>query len=222
MLVVSNFSVLFHHRSLSAFREDSWFKSLFVRKVDPRKDAHSHLLAKKEDNNLYKIQCMYCLWLAVIVMAVHCKRWTWLHDLHCLKIVLKVFFPRIILWNLLNGVLSTHVLWFPCSSQCQAWVSWCLQWTLVRSPCSLIHFFRCLVKALLLCSADLLLFNTTLCVCVCDLVRTSCLPFMLTLNTLVSLWAPGTRGTGSRIKQVRAHIKLHVRTLLHTSDKPAS
>uniref|UniRef100_A0A3Q1EXE0 Mitochondrial ribosomal protein S17 n=1 Tax=Acanthochromis polyacanthus TaxID=80966 RepID=A0A3Q1EXE0_9TELE len=42
--------------SLSAFREDSWFKSLFVRKVDPRKDAHSHLLAKKEDNNLYKIQ----------------------------------------------------------------------------------------------------------------------------------------------------------------------
>ncbi|KAG1935438.1 protein NipSnap [Pimephales promelas] len=37
-------------------REDSWFKSLFVRKVDPRKDAHSHLLAKKEDNNLYKIQ----------------------------------------------------------------------------------------------------------------------------------------------------------------------
>ncbi|NP_571109.1 protein NipSnap homolog 2 [Danio rerio] len=47
-------------RSLSAShnrpREDSWFKSLFVRKVDPRKDAHSHLLAKKEDNNLYKIQ----------------------------------------------------------------------------------------------------------------------------------------------------------------------
>uniref|UniRef100_A0A8B9H7E2 Nipsnap homolog 2 n=1 Tax=Astyanax mexicanus TaxID=7994 RepID=A0A8B9H7E2_ASTMX len=39
-------------------REDSWFKSLFVRKVDPRKDAHSHLLAKKEDNNLYKIQCI--------------------------------------------------------------------------------------------------------------------------------------------------------------------
>lgn len=40
-------------------REDSWFKSLFVRKVDPRKDAHSNLLAKKEDNNLYKIQCEY-------------------------------------------------------------------------------------------------------------------------------------------------------------------
>ncbi|XP_053543848.1 protein NipSnap homolog 2 isoform X2 [Ictalurus punctatus] len=47
-------------RTLSASsnlnREDSWFKSLFVRKVDPRKDAHSHLLAKKEDHNLYKIQ----------------------------------------------------------------------------------------------------------------------------------------------------------------------
>jgi len=48
-------------RSLSASHnrnkdKDSWFKSLFVRKVDPRKDAHSHLLAKKEDNNLYKIQ----------------------------------------------------------------------------------------------------------------------------------------------------------------------
>uniref|UniRef100_A0A3Q3WX51 Uncharacterized protein n=1 Tax=Mola mola TaxID=94237 RepID=A0A3Q3WX51_MOLML len=43
-------------RSEASFREDSWFKSLFVRKVDPRKDAHSHLLAKKEDSNLYKIQ----------------------------------------------------------------------------------------------------------------------------------------------------------------------
>lgn len=42
--------------SSNRHREDSWFKSLFVRKVDPRKDAHSHLLAKKEDNNLYKIQ----------------------------------------------------------------------------------------------------------------------------------------------------------------------
>ncbi|KAF6715780.1 NipSnap-like protein 2 [Oryzias melastigma] len=32
------------------------FKSLFVRKVDPRKDAHSNVLSKKEDLNLYKIQ----------------------------------------------------------------------------------------------------------------------------------------------------------------------
>lgn len=39
-------------------REDSWFKSLFVRKVDPRKDAHSTLLTKNEESNLYKIQCM--------------------------------------------------------------------------------------------------------------------------------------------------------------------
>uniref|UniRef100_A0A6I8RDY4 Nipsnap homolog 2 n=1 Tax=Xenopus tropicalis TaxID=8364 RepID=A0A6I8RDY4_XENTR len=37
-------------------REDSWLRSLFVRKVDPRKDAHSNLLAKKEISNLYKIQ----------------------------------------------------------------------------------------------------------------------------------------------------------------------
>uniref|UniRef100_A0A8C8CSP9 Uncharacterized protein n=1 Tax=Oncorhynchus tshawytscha TaxID=74940 RepID=A0A8C8CSP9_ONCTS len=49
-----------NHRS----REDSWFKSLFVRKVDPRKDAHSHLLTKNEESNLYKIQCkLMCLLL---------------------------------------------------------------------------------------------------------------------------------------------------------------
>lgn len=36
--------------------------------MDPRKDAHSHLLAKKEDNNLYKIQCKLC-WL----FALRCK-----------------------------------------------------------------------------------------------------------------------------------------------------
>lgn len=37
--------------------EGSWFRSLFVHKVDPRKDAHSTLLSKKETSNLYKIQC---------------------------------------------------------------------------------------------------------------------------------------------------------------------
>uniref|UniRef100_A0A6Q2WY55 NIPSNAP domain-containing protein n=1 Tax=Esox lucius TaxID=8010 RepID=A0A6Q2WY55_ESOLU len=51
---------IFLFRGLSASnhrnREDSWFKSLFVRKVDPRKDAHSHLLTKNEESNLYKIQ----------------------------------------------------------------------------------------------------------------------------------------------------------------------
>ncbi|KAM6462488.1 protein NipSnap homolog 2-like isoform 3-T3 [Liasis olivaceus] len=36
--------------------EESWLKSLFVRKVDPRKDAHSNLLAKKETSSLYKLQ----------------------------------------------------------------------------------------------------------------------------------------------------------------------
>ncbi|XP_074536347.1 protein NipSnap homolog 2 [Halichoeres trimaculatus] len=42
--------------SSSRNRQDSWFKSLFVRKVDPRKDAHSNLLTKNEESNLYKIQ----------------------------------------------------------------------------------------------------------------------------------------------------------------------
>ncbi|ELK31504.1 Protein NipSnap like protein 1 [Myotis davidii] len=36
--------------------EGSWFRSLFVHKVDPRKDAHSTLLSKKETSSLYKIQ----------------------------------------------------------------------------------------------------------------------------------------------------------------------
>ncbi|XP_008579217.1 PREDICTED: protein NipSnap homolog 2 [Galeopterus variegatus] len=51
--------LLFHRRFTSSNnrpREDSWLKSLFVRKVDPRKDAHSNLLAKKETSSLYKLQ----------------------------------------------------------------------------------------------------------------------------------------------------------------------
>lgn len=43
--------------SARSAREDSWLKSLFVRKVDPRKDAHSNLLAKRETSSLYKLQC---------------------------------------------------------------------------------------------------------------------------------------------------------------------
>uniref|UniRef100_A0A8C4JM47 Nipsnap homolog 2 n=1 Tax=Dromaius novaehollandiae TaxID=8790 RepID=A0A8C4JM47_DRONO len=42
--------------SASRPREESWLKSLFVRKVDPRKDAHSNLLAKRETSSLYKLQ----------------------------------------------------------------------------------------------------------------------------------------------------------------------
>lgn len=38
--------------------------------------------------------------------------------------------------------------------------------------------------------------------CLCS-VRLFCPPFMLILNILVSLWAPGTHGTESRIKLVR-------------------
>lgn len=45
------------HRAYSQDAEGSWFRSLFVHKVDPRKDAHSNLLSKKETSNLYKIQC---------------------------------------------------------------------------------------------------------------------------------------------------------------------
>lgn len=55
------FLYVLYHRSLTSSnnrpREDSWLKSLFVRKVDPRKDAHSNLLAKKETSSLYKLQC---------------------------------------------------------------------------------------------------------------------------------------------------------------------
>ncbi|XP_029475656.1 protein NipSnap homolog 1 isoform X2 [Rhinatrema bivittatum] len=43
-------------RNYSKDSEGSWFRSLFVHKVDPRKDAHSTLLAKKETSGLYKIQ----------------------------------------------------------------------------------------------------------------------------------------------------------------------
>ncbi|CAN0332654.1 protein NipSnap homolog 1-like [Lampetra fluviatilis] len=37
-------------------KEDSWLRSLLVHKVDPRKDAHSNLLAKKESSSLFKLQ----------------------------------------------------------------------------------------------------------------------------------------------------------------------
>ncbi|XP_032461487.1 protein NipSnap homolog 2 isoform X2 [Phocoena sinus] len=46
--------------SINRPREDSWLKSLFVRKVDPRKDAHSNLLAKRETSSLYKLQFKRC------------------------------------------------------------------------------------------------------------------------------------------------------------------
>lgn len=54
-------------------------------------------------------------------------------------------------------------------------------------------------------SADIYQIYTFVSVCVSS-VRTSCLPFTLTLNTLVSLWAPGTHGMESRIRQVREPI----------------
>ncbi|KAM8886721.1 protein NipSnap homolog 1 [Spinachia spinachia] len=44
-------------RSFSESGDKGWFRSLLVRKVDARKDAHSNLLSKKETSNLYEIQC---------------------------------------------------------------------------------------------------------------------------------------------------------------------
>lgn len=44
-------------RRFSESSDKGWFRSLFVHKVDARKDAHSNLLSKKETSNLYKIQC---------------------------------------------------------------------------------------------------------------------------------------------------------------------
>lgn len=57
--------------SNSRDREDSWFKSLFVRKVDPRKDAHSNLLTKNEESNLYKIQCKWTHTPSLIMFPEH-------------------------------------------------------------------------------------------------------------------------------------------------------
>uniref|UniRef100_A0A3Q2NW38 Nipsnap homolog 1 (C. elegans) n=1 Tax=Fundulus heteroclitus TaxID=8078 RepID=A0A3Q2NW38_FUNHE len=48
-----------HPYTVARFSESSdkgWFRSLFMHKVDARKDAHSNLLSKKETSNLYKIQ----------------------------------------------------------------------------------------------------------------------------------------------------------------------
>uniref|UniRef100_A0A3B3SR63 Nipsnap homolog 1 (C. elegans) n=1 Tax=Paramormyrops kingsleyae TaxID=1676925 RepID=A0A3B3SR63_9TELE len=50
------FVVLLPSRGLADKNEKGWFRSLFVHKVDPRTDAHSNLLSKKETSNLYKIQ----------------------------------------------------------------------------------------------------------------------------------------------------------------------
>ncbi|CAM9961398.1 unnamed protein product [Lampetra fluviatilis] len=37
-------------------KERGWLKKMFVQKVDPRTDAHSNLLSKKETSSLYKLQ----------------------------------------------------------------------------------------------------------------------------------------------------------------------
>ncbi|NXK86301.1 NIPS2 protein, partial [Formicarius rufipectus] len=52
--------------------EDSWLKSLFVRKVDPRKDAHSNLLAKRETSSLYKLQCEWWFCISCYHFFIPC------------------------------------------------------------------------------------------------------------------------------------------------------
>ena len=44
-------------RRFSESGEKGWFRSLFVHKVDARKDAHSNLLSKTETSSLFKMQC---------------------------------------------------------------------------------------------------------------------------------------------------------------------
>ncbi|XP_013925607.1 PREDICTED: protein NipSnap homolog 2 isoform X2 [Thamnophis sirtalis] len=55
--------------------EDSWLKSLFVRKVDPRKDAHSNLLAKKETSSLYKLQLKKFCQRSMKGRSIHVHWW---------------------------------------------------------------------------------------------------------------------------------------------------
>ncbi|XP_024131459.1 protein NipSnap homolog 1 isoform X2 [Oryzias melastigma] len=43
-------------RRFSESSDKGWFRSLFVHKVEARKDAHSNLLSKRETSSLYKIQ----------------------------------------------------------------------------------------------------------------------------------------------------------------------
>lgn len=120
------------NRGLVAFREDSWFKSLFVRKVDPRKDAHSHLLAKKEDNNLYKIQCWYRSQLFVPVLQCYTGTVT----VYTFHKGTDVCCPSSTFSKAkFNGVFFFSFYLYRSSSQCQARVPWCLQWTLVRFAC---------------------------------------------------------------------------------------
>lgn len=60
------FFILFLCRRFSESNDKGWFRSLFVHKVDARKDAHSNLLSKKETSNLYKIQCRHKIFYLLI------------------------------------------------------------------------------------------------------------------------------------------------------------
>ncbi|XP_064209712.1 protein NipSnap homolog 1 [Anguilla rostrata] len=55
-LYKNSLQLLVFQRGFAEKGDKNWFRSLFVHKVEARKDAHSNLLSKKETSNLYKIQ----------------------------------------------------------------------------------------------------------------------------------------------------------------------
>ncbi|KAJ8263409.1 hypothetical protein COCON_G00158660 [Conger conger] len=56
LLYKNSLQLLVFQRGFAEKGDKNWFRSLFVHKVEARKDAHSNLLSKKETSNLYKIQ----------------------------------------------------------------------------------------------------------------------------------------------------------------------
>lgn len=104
-------------RAYSRDSEGSWFRSLFVHKVDPRKDAHSNLLSKKETSNLYKIQC-------------ECPAGGWRGEMPPPELCLSRFVPRSPPWQPTEPLSPS----FPRSSQREARMPGCLQQPDVSPP----------------------------------------------------------------------------------------
>lgn len=94
------------------------------------------LSSSRQEGRQQSIQnTMYVLWLAVSLMG---KRQP-LQPSICLK--MDIFSPWKIYRNIFKDLLSIIIfVLFRCSSQCQAWVPWCLQWTLVKNHFFLIEF----------------------------------------------------------------------------------
>lgn len=104
-------------RAYSRDSEGSWFRSLFVHKVDPRKDAHSNLLSKKETSNLYKIQC-------------ECPAGGWRGEMPPPELCPSRFVPRSPPWQPTEPLSPS----FPRSSQREARMPGCLQQPDVSPP----------------------------------------------------------------------------------------